>query len=377
MPPKPQVFKTPDGKEFSTRAEWRDYMMLTFYSFKNKVDEPEPLVKPPGSVDGQMFDIADCKNSTLVVLDQTEQVQIDVLENCRVFLGACASSIFIRNCKNCVFYTCCRQLRLREVTDCTFYIYSMAEVHIEFSSKLRFAPFNGGYAEQARHLAAASLDVKQNLWYDIYDHNDPGKTHANWSLLPEAEYEQPWFPAGPCEPAIPRTTPGSVKRADADAGMQSFSFQQMVLDAQQTTTAPPSAPASDAAAPPLPEAKTVPVAAPVPPAPPASNGDNDDSVITEIAKLFATLKAGNSLSVSILVWCFTNDNDLLFWFFMFRKLLLRTSVSFFRTVKSRLLPKLKFLLHLKAESSSRWGRSNIRRPRMWPTLDSGQRKVPL
>ena len=44
MPPKPQVFKTPDGKEFNTRAEWRDYMMLTFYTFKDKKDEPAPVV---------------------------------------------------------------------------------------------------------------------------------------------------------------------------------------------------------------------------------------------------------------------------------------------------------------------------------------------
>jgi hypothetical protein len=38
-------FKTPDGKVFETRAEWRDYMMATFYSFKGKKDEPQPLIK--------------------------------------------------------------------------------------------------------------------------------------------------------------------------------------------------------------------------------------------------------------------------------------------------------------------------------------------
>lgn len=42
----PTKFKTPDGKEFDTRAEWRDYMMATFYSYKNKHDEAEPLIKP-------------------------------------------------------------------------------------------------------------------------------------------------------------------------------------------------------------------------------------------------------------------------------------------------------------------------------------------
>ena len=35
-------FKTPDGKEFETKAEWRDYMMSQYYSFKNKVNEKSP-----------------------------------------------------------------------------------------------------------------------------------------------------------------------------------------------------------------------------------------------------------------------------------------------------------------------------------------------
>jgi hypothetical protein len=34
-----------------------------------------------------MFDLADCESSTLVVLDHCEQVQMDVLKKCRVFIG--------------------------------------------------------------------------------------------------------------------------------------------------------------------------------------------------------------------------------------------------------------------------------------------------
>lgn len=243
-------------------------MMLTFYSFKNK--NGETLIKRPGEIDGQMFDIADCENSSLAVLDYCEQVQIDEIKNCRVFIGACASSIFIRNCSNCVFYTSCRQLRLRDVVNCSFYIYSMAEVHIEYSSNVRFAPFNGGYPEQAQHLRQANLDASHNLWYDIFDHNDPGRTRVNWSLIPEAEYEQPWFPAGePCEPAVPRTKAGSVQRVEepsgGEAGMQSFSVQQLIADAQALAAKPPSPVKSSP--PPAPAAEPVAVAAP--PLPPA------------------------------------------------------------------------------------------------------------
>eukprot|EP00602_Paraphysomonas_sp_CaronLab_P009657 CAMPEP_0185023132 /NCGR_PEP_ID=MMETSP1103-20130426/5826_1 /TAXON_ID=36769 /ORGANISM="Paraphysomonas bandaiensis, Strain Caron Lab Isolate" /LENGTH=472 /DNA_ID=CAMNT_0027555569 /DNA_START=99 /DNA_END=1517 /DNA_ORIENTATION=+ len=236
--------------------------MATFYSFKNKKNESEPLIKEPGSIDGQMFDIADCEGSTMVLMDQCEQVQIDEVHKCRVFIGACTSSIFIRNCSNCVFYTCCRQLRLRDCTDCKFFIYSMAEVHIEYSNRLAFGPFNGGYPDHAKHMAAANLDVSHNLWYDIFDHNDPGKTHEHWRVMEVSEYEEPWFPAGECERAIPVTAPGSVARVFEDSGMQSYGVDQMAADAAALSApAPPTGPASE----PAPSVENV----PPPPAPSA------------------------------------------------------------------------------------------------------------
>ncbi len=243
MPPKPQIFKAPDGKEFTDRAAYKDYMMVTFYSFKNKIDEPSPLIKLPGSIDGQVFDIADCKNSTLVVADHSEQVQIDECHNCRIFIAACASSIFIRNCSSCTFFTACRQLRLRDVSNSTFYIYSMSEVHIEFSNTLRFAPFNAGYPEHAEHLKKANLNPANNLWYDIYDHNDPGKTHGNWALLPEEQYEAPWFPLGTaCSIAVPRNAPHLVVTKKEEPGMQSFSMQDILADAEKIAVQVPALP---------------------------------------------------------------------------------------------------------------------------------------
>lgn len=201
----------------------------------------------------------------MAILDQCEQVQIDMIKNCKVMVGACASSIFIRNCENSTFYTCCRQLRLRDCINCKFYIYSMSEVHIEDSNNVTFAPFRGGYPEHAVHLSRANLDISHNLWYDIFDHNDPGKTREHWGLIPEAEYEPEWYPLGPCENAIPYVAPGSVAKFVDDSSMQSFSIQTPP-SAVQTPAAPatnPAPPAPPAAAPVAPPA--IPAAAPVAP----------------------------------------------------------------------------------------------------------------
>eukprot|EP01042_Synura_sphagnicola_P002853 gene2853-3482_t len=110
----------------------------------------------------------------------------------------------------------------------------MSEIHIELSSGLKCAPFSGGYPEHAEHLKSAGLDPNHNLWYDVFDHNDPAKSHANWSLVDPSAYEEPWFPVGACEPAVPYTHIGSVKKIEYD-DMQSFSFDQLVKDATALT----------------------------------------------------------------------------------------------------------------------------------------------
>eukprot|EP00981_Chlorochromonas_danica_P010108 scaffold3044_cov176-Ochromonas_danica.AAC.26 len=158
----------------------------------------------------------------------------------------------------------------------------MSEVHIEFSNTLRFAPFNGGYAEHAQHLQKANLDLARNLWYDIYDHNDPGKTHANWSLLPEDQYEAPWFPAGsPCDIAVPRTKPGSVQ-IDKEESMQSFSVQDMVNDARKLGKVPPAPVAASQVPPPLPQ--------------PVAQPQSDEEQIKKVIAAFIRLTKGSTLN---------------------------------------------------------------------------------
>jgi hypothetical protein len=232
------VFKVQDGIEFATRQEWRDYMMTTYYSFHD-LKSGGPHVKPPGSIDGQMFDIMNCEGVQMIIMDNTEQVQVDNVKNCRIFLGASASTIFVRNCEDCVIFAACRQLRIRECVNCHFYSYSMGEIHIELSKNLKFGPFIGGYDEQTRHLQASGLLPLDNLWYSVYDHNAVKGSPPNWRLLKETEYEKPWFPAGsPCDVAIPVTPadPAVVTLSSGQVG-ESFSLEQMQRDAEAAAAA--------------------------------------------------------------------------------------------------------------------------------------------
>lgn len=166
------------------------------------------------------------------------------------------------------------------------------------------------------------------MWYDIYDHNDPGKTHQNWSLLSETEYTSAsWFPLGECVPALALTKPGSVLKEEVADGMQSFSLEQMKLDAQKLQSSMNISGLSTTVEQAALSRKQSPIA-PVPQLPPSSNTSENTSTgilpppipttstvgipvktdltqssaeaqIMTVLKLFAEYKAGEDVSVGI------------------------------------------------------------------------------
>jgi len=109
--------------------------METQYTWENKMGET--LMKLPGSVKGQPFDISSCKGCRLLLLDHSDQVQIDDVSDSRVFIAASSESVFIRNCSSCTFTIACKQFRTRDCTNCIFYLYSKTEPAIETSNNIR------------------------------------------------------------------------------------------------------------------------------------------------------------------------------------------------------------------------------------------------
>lgn len=227
-----------DGKEFETKREWRKYEFELSFTFKNK--KGEQLSKEAGKVEGQPFDIADCEGCELVITDHCDQVQIDQLKTCRVFLGASSESVFVRDCSDCTFYLACKQLRTRDCHNCTFYLFAKTEPIIELSDGISIAPFLGGYPEQAAHMKSANLDPAQNLWWGVFDFNDEFKNLNHWKYLEESE-RKPWFPRGGADQICACPPPGDASKLPSQtggnfaesAGMMSFGFDTSLEQAEQ------------------------------------------------------------------------------------------------------------------------------------------------
>jgi len=131
------------------------------------------------------------------------------------------------------------------------------------------------------------------MWYDVYDHNDSSKTHHNWKLIPEEEYGSPWFPLGECVPAIQLTKPGSVMKA-GEENMQSFSLDQLKIDAQKLVV-----PANAAGSPLPPPPADMNLPTPPIPGPPEADAVHKSAMnaIRAVVEALVGLKAGDDISV--------------------------------------------------------------------------------
>ncbi|KAJ0403099.1 hypothetical protein ATCC90586_001277 [Pythium insidiosum] len=251
------VFVATDGTKFEDRNAWRRYEFETNYTFRNK--KSETLVKAPGKIAGQPFDLSDLDQCQVLLLDQCDQVQVDNVTNSRLFIGPCSESVFVRNCSNCVI----------------------------------------------THFSDARLEPTNNHWSQVYDFNDPDKTGQNWRLLGAAEQLEPWVvdvepfvpnaaaTLGPCVNPVPREAGFIQYEETSSASMQSFTFKTTQQEAQQAIGSTCSAEEPALSLPPPPTASPAPPqpnenAAPLPPpAPTVMTDENQKVAIIEAAEHLA------------------------------------------------------------------------------------------
>jgi len=148
----------------------------------------EVIVKDAGTIDGQQFNVEECKDCDIFLMDHIACVFVDECEGCRIFIGPTMSSVMIRNCSsmNCVI--ACQQFRTRDCTNCKFSLLCTTEPIIETSTQLQFACFEFNYFSLRAQLSEAQLNVWNNKWWMVHDFNKNSEK-PNWSLLPKGEVQ--------------------------------------------------------------------------------------------------------------------------------------------------------------------------------------------
>lgn len=171
-------------KRSSTGHNFGDKSNLNKEDFIFTKRGEEVLLKVPRDIDGQQFIVEECEGSDVFLLDHMAALTIDVCKRCNVITGPVASSVFIRDCEDCIVVIACQQLRLRDCKNMTIFLHSTTGPIIESSSNISFGCYNYGYFGFEANLLSAEMSVWENEWYSVYDFT-PAST--NFKLLPSGD----------------------------------------------------------------------------------------------------------------------------------------------------------------------------------------------
>lgn len=155
-------------------------------SYKNQTGGV--CVKQPGELNGAPFNIADCTDCDIFIMDHTCQVFIDRCKNCRIFIGPCESSVFFRNCTDSKFVIAAKQLRCREVKRIELLLFCPGKPIIEKCSDLKLGCFDMSYVSMEQQFDKANLALWNNFWYSIHDFTpNEGRSYTHLPLTTRAK----------------------------------------------------------------------------------------------------------------------------------------------------------------------------------------------
>lgn len=160
----------PESKSDTTSPNGKMKISESEYTFTTS---DQTLIKGPNSLPiGYPIFILDSKNSQFFILDSSVQATLECLENCKIILGPTESSLFIRDCKNCLVIAYCQQFRARDCFNLNVFLYSSTDPIIETCKNIKFHPNTLKYDALDSQLKVTGLHDKPNKWDCIYDFND-------------------------------------------------------------------------------------------------------------------------------------------------------------------------------------------------------------
>jgi hypothetical protein len=162
-----------------------DVESTPFFGFKNINNSDKPLKISAQESNAKDLKLDNIENCLIEIYGTPNTLQINNLLNCKVFCGPITTSIFISNCRNCLFKIACQQLRVHMTSKCDIYLHVTSRAIIEDSNGLRFAPYDWSYDNITQDFKAADLDLSLNNWKEIddFDHLSTDKPSPNWSFL--------------------------------------------------------------------------------------------------------------------------------------------------------------------------------------------------
>ena len=131
------------------------------------------IVKLIGQIKGDAIKIEKNNNCVIMIMDYSSSCQIQQCYNCSIFIAPCHNSIIIRDCNNINLISISQQIRITNVNEGKFFIFSSTRPAIENSNVFLGMCFLQ-YMELYDLLNNCNLNVWNNKWslYQTFGKNN-------------------------------------------------------------------------------------------------------------------------------------------------------------------------------------------------------------
>jgi len=162
------------------------------FSLKDK--EGVTVIATGDQVTGKDVDLEMLENCRVEIRGAPSTLHMSRIKNCTVLCGPITTSVLMDDCQNSTLAISCQQLRIHRTTDSSFYLHTTSRAIIEDCRRVKFAPYNWSYPGMERDIVSAGLDHSINNWDQVGDFNwlATEKPSPNWSVIPEHERRKEW-----------------------------------------------------------------------------------------------------------------------------------------------------------------------------------------
>lgn len=132
------------------------------------------IIKNIGQIKGESIEISSNKNCIILILDHSSSINIKNCENCFFILSPCSSSIQIHNCKKINVISASSHVKLVNITNGNFYLYTCSPIDIDSSKNICLGNFFIQYTELPEMFHKSNLNIWDNKWsqYKEYGKNE-------------------------------------------------------------------------------------------------------------------------------------------------------------------------------------------------------------
>ena len=132
------------------------------------------IIKNIGQIKGESIDISSNKNCIILILDHSSSINIQNCENCFFLLSPCSSSIQIYNCKKIDVISASSHVKLVNITNGNFFLYTCSPTDIESCKNICLGNFFIQYTELPEMFHKSNLNIWDNKWsqYKEYGKNE-------------------------------------------------------------------------------------------------------------------------------------------------------------------------------------------------------------